>query len=77
MITVAVKLGVITQAELDGQDGQNVSDAFVERVRKGMDALTVRGEMDKKPRNRRSFVTLLLTTCWLPPTNTTMAPPKC
>ena len=35
-------------SDLDGQDGQNVSDAFVERVRKGMDALTVRGEMDKE-----------------------------
>ena len=45
---VAVKLGVITQADLGDQDNQNVSDAFVERVRKGMDALTVRGEMDKK-----------------------------
>ena len=48
MVTVAVKLGVITQADVNDQDDQNVGDAFVERVKKGMDALTVRGEMDKK-----------------------------
>ena len=48
VVCVLRKLGVITQADLGDQDKQNVSNAFVERVRKGMDALTVRGEMDKK-----------------------------
>ena len=45
MISVAVKLGFITQADLDDQDDQNISDAFVERDKKGTDALTVRGEI--------------------------------
>jgi hypothetical protein len=43
---IAVKHGIITRAERDA-DEINPSDAFRKRIKQGMDALTVRKEMDK------------------------------
>jgi hypothetical protein len=48
MLDVAARHGIIPQAELDAQDGDNLNRALGERARKGLEATTVRTEMEKK-----------------------------
>ena len=62
MLTVALKLGVITQADPNDQDDDDVSDAFIERLERAWTLQCEERWTSSLPKKKRSFVVLLLTT---------------